>query len=64
MAGSPAYMAPEVLTGKYDFRCDFYSLGVLIFELATGDLPSTPKDHEFCEKDSKQIPFIYSPKIK
>ncbi len=39
-AGSPAYASPEQMTGQaITPRSDIYSLGVLIFELLTGQLP-------------------------
>jgi hypothetical protein len=38
--GSPEYMAPELFgRGRADPRSDLFSLGVLLFELATGRLP-------------------------
>jgi len=42
LAGTPLYMAPEltVATGKVDLvRCDVYSFGMLMFEIATGLTP-------------------------
>lgn len=42
VAGSPYYLAPEQLRGEaVDRRCDVYSLGVVMFELLTGQRPYT-----------------------
>ncbi len=38
--GTPEYMSPESSRGdRVDFRSDIYSLGVLVFEMFTGDVP-------------------------
>jgi calcium-dependent protein kinase len=37
--GTPYYVSPEVLEGKYDKRCDLWSIGVMTFMLLSGRPP-------------------------
>jgi serine/threonine-protein kinase len=48
LLGSPAYMAPEIVEGKQlDFRTDVFSVGIMLYLLATGSLPFTGRNpHE------------------
>lgn len=42
LLGTPAYMAPEQMEGRQDdvgAQSDIYSLGVILFELLTGEIP-------------------------
>ena len=44
VAGTPYYMAPEVLDGNYQAKADIWSLGVLMYTLVSGYLPFQGKN--------------------
>lgn len=39
VAGSPLFMAPEVMGQKYTKKCDLWSLGILVFMLFSEQFP-------------------------
>ncbi len=51
MLGSPPYMPPEQMLGeRVDARCDLFSLGVMLYELLTNQLPY-PEPRSSSEND-------------
>eukprot|EP01103_Thecamoeba_quadrilineata_P002859 TRINITY_DN12718_c0_g1_i1.p1 TRINITY_DN12718_c0_g1~~TRINITY_DN12718_c0_g1_i1.p1 ORF type:complete len:445 (+),score=125.50 TRINITY_DN12718_c0_g1_i1:45-1379(+) len=66
LVGVPIYLAPEVLEkNEYDKAIDFWALGILIFEMLTGNPPFDSKDvrklyHKIVTENVK-IPKSMSP---
>ncbi len=60
LLGSPAYMAPEhVEGGGIDFRTDVFAVGILLYQLATGQLPFRGKNpHEVLKRIAE---CVYTP---
>lgn len=46
VAGTPYYMAPEVIDQPHKERCDIWSVGVLVYVLLTGYRPFEGENRE------------------
>ena len=67
LAGTPYFIAPEVLTNYYDKQCDIWSLGVVLYQLMSGNLPFTGTSQETLFRAIKlksfPIPKHFSPDL-
>ena len=67
LCGTLEYIAPEIFKRKpYDKSIDWFSFGVVLYEMLTGQLPFHIKNEEFDESKYKNIkyPEKMSPEAK
>lgn len=68
--GTPSYLAPEIWEGRaYDSRCDIYSLGCCIYEMAALKLPFEARSMEELKQKIRNnmiapLPHNYSEELK
>ena len=43
--GTPYFIAPEMLTGEYDEKCDIWSIGVIMYYMLSGKFPFFAEDN-------------------
>ena len=57
--GTPAYLAPEVLSGSYGPEVDCWSCGVIMYVMLCGFFPFEYNDIQDIIKDTPQVSFDY-----
>lgn len=60
MLGTAYYIAPEVLSGNYDEKCDVWSIGVILFILLSGSPPFGGQNDEEIMKKVEKGKFAYT----
>ena len=67
-AGTPYFMAPEVLNGSYTHKCDIWSLACVLYLLVAGKLPYSGLSREEVFKKIRKGKFqqldTFSPELK
>lgn len=48
--GTPYYLAPEILQGEYDEKCDLWSIGVILYIMLCGTPPLNGDDEQVLAK--------------
>ncbi len=63
IVGSPFYVAPEVLDGNYDSKCDIWSIGIITYCLLSGKPPFYSDNRDELFKKIKIENVCFSNKI-
>ena len=61
--GTPHYISPEVLKGKYNQKCDIWSAGVILYAMLSGTFPFNGKTDKEIYKSVLKRKYEYPDKI-
>lgn len=69
LCGTPDYLAPEIITSKgHNKACDYWALGILIYEMAVGEVPFYADDpmmiYQLILRHDLQFPYKMSRSCK
>jgi calcium-dependent protein kinase len=59
IVGTPQYISPEVLQGKYNQKCDIWSAGVILYAMLGGHFPFKGVTHNEIYKNIQKINFEF-----
>ena len=59
IVGTPQYISPEVLQGKYNQKCDIWSAGVILYAMLGGHFPFKGVTHNEIYKNIQRINFEF-----
>ena len=62
--GTPYYVAPEILSGEYNQKCDIWSAGVILCILLTGEPPFNGPNNAIIYHKIKNFEYCFSEKWK
>ena len=58
--GTPYFIAPEILKGEYDERCDIWSIGIILYYLLSGKFPfNAQHNYEIFKKIEAEEPNFW-----
>jgi calcium-dependent protein kinase len=59
-AGTPQYIAPEVLEGQYGSECDLWSAGCILYVMLCGYAPFNGEDEAEILKEVRAMNFDFN----
>ena len=63
LLGTPYYIAPEVLFGNYNEKCDIWSIGVILYILLSGSPPFNGNSDDDIMNSVKKGAYNFKSKI-